>query len=472
MKQVRPHWQLFAVKPYAIPELEHVSKSAYFDYQREKVFIRTYPQFKSINNKAAATKRTFSPKPNKLVLIEAERCPDCRSRKLKRDNESSHVEVDLKFSQRGIKRVVTRFVSWRYWCEKCGRRFRSENRLPNPQRFGHGLASWCVYQNNVLGVNMSKVRKSFVEVFGLHLDQSMLDRTKERISRFYQPLYVDILNGILTSSVLHIDETPVKLRDVRGYVWVLTTLDRVYYFYRETRETEFLGELLAPFRGVLVSDFFTGYDFLPCAHQKCIVHFVRDIDDDLLRNPLDEQLKNLTQAFGILLRSIVSTIDRFGLRCRHLKKHKRDVDRFMETVVTKEVTSELAKKYARRFTKYGDRMFTFLNYDGVPWNNINAEHAIKRFVKHRHTTDGRYSETTLKEYLIIASVMETCEFNYVNGLTFLLAKERSFEGILRMAGRKPIRSTPIRALDGMTIRKLDDTTESIVAGAAALGTVL
>ena len=67
--------------------------------------------------------------------------------------------------------------------------------------------------------------------------------------------------------------------------------------------------------------------------------------------------------------------------------------------------------------------------------------------------------------------METCEFNYVNGLTFLLAKERSFEGILRMAGRKPIRSTPIRALDGMT-RKLDDTTESIVAGAAAPGTVL
>jgi Transposase IS66 family len=230
--------------------------------------------------------------------------------------------------------------------------------------------------------------------------------------------------------------------------------------------------LLAPFRGVLVSDFFTGYDFLPCAHQKCIVHFVRDIDDDLLRNPLDEELKNLTQAFGILLRSIVSTIDRFGLRCRHLKKHKRDVDRFMETVVTKEVTSELAKKYARRFTKYGDRMFTFLNYDGVPWNNINAEHAIKRFVKHRHTTYGRYSETTLKEYLIIASVMETCEFNYVNGLTFLLAKERSFEGILRMAGRKPIRSTSIRALDGMTIRKLDDTTESIVAGAAAPGTVL
>jgi Transposase IS66 family len=189
--------------------------------------------------------------------------------------------------------------------------------------------------------------------------------------------------------VLHIDETTVKLRKLRSYVWVLTTLDRVYYFYRPTWETEFLREMLASFRGVLVSDFYTRYDFLPCEHQKCLVHLIRDIDDDLLRNPLDEELKCLTQALGNLLRSIVSTIDRFGLRRRHLKKHKSEVDRFTEEHVAKEFTSDLANKYGKRFKKYGSRMFTFLDHDGVPWNNNNAEHAIKRFVKHRQTTDGR-----------------------------------------------------------------------------------
>ena len=49
LKLVRPHWQLFGVKPYALEDLKQVSKAAYFDYQREKVFFRTHANFKAIN---------------------------------------------------------------------------------------------------------------------------------------------------------------------------------------------------------------------------------------------------------------------------------------------------------------------------------------------------------------------------------------------------------------------------------------
>ncbi len=155
--------------------------------------------------------------------------------------------------------------------------------------------------------------------------------------------------------------------------------------------------------------------------------------------------------YSNLLRPIVSTIDRFGLRCRHLKKHKREVDRFMAVEVTAAFTSVLAIKYAKRFKKYGARLFTFLEHDGVPWNNNNAEHAIKRFVKHRRDTDGRYSESTLKEYLVLASVFETCEFNNVNVLKFLLSKERTFKGMLRMGARRAMRSKPSESESAQTI---------------------
>ena len=80
-------------------------------------------------------------------------------------------------------------------------------------------------------------------------------------------------------------------------------------------------------------------------------------------------------------------------------------------------------------------MFTFLDHDGVPWNNNNAEHAIKRFAKYRRDADGRFTERTLEEYLALASVFETCEFNGVNVLQFLLSKEATLEGLLGMAGR-------------------------------------
>jgi hypothetical protein len=80
-------------------------------------------------------------------------------------------------------------------------------------------------------------------------------------------------------------------------------------------------------------------------------------------------------------------------------------------------------------------MFTFLDHDGVPWNNNNAEHAIKRFAKYRRDADGRFTARTLEEYLVLASVFETCEFNNVNVLQFLLSKEATLKGLLRMAGR-------------------------------------
>jgi hypothetical protein len=217
---------------------------------------------------------------------------------------------------------------------------------------------------------------------------------------------------------------------------VIATVDKVYYFYKPSREGSFLQELLTPFSGVLVSDFYAAYDSLKCQQQKCLAHLVRDIDDDLLRNPLDGELRAIAQDFGTILRTIINTVDQHGLKKRHLHKHKNSVARFLKQIINEQFSSDLAVKYQKRFEKSGLKMFTFLDYDGVPWNNTNAEHAIKRFAKYRRNTDGYFTERSLKEYLILASVLETCEFNNVNVLRFLLSGEKTLAGLLKMAGRK------------------------------------
>jgi hypothetical protein len=123
-------------------------------------------------------------------------------------------------------------------------------------------------------------------------------------------------------------------------------------------------------------------------------------------------------------------------RIRYLRKHKRSVVRFLEAVASANFLSSLANKYKKRFQKSGEKMFTFLDHDGVPWNNNNAEHAIKRFAKYRRDADGRFTERSLQEYLVLATVLETCEFNNLNVLKFLLSKETTLEGLLRMARHK------------------------------------
>jgi len=219
----------------------------------------------------------------------------------------------------------------------------------------------------------------------------------------------------LNSPVIHIDETTVRLRKKCGYIWVMTSIDKVYYFYKPSREGSFLQELLGAFSGVLVSDFYTAYDCLPCEQQKCLVHLIRDIDDDVLRNLLDTELKVMAQQFGTLLRTVIETVNRYGLKSRHLRKHERAAFRFLDSVSSSDFSSELANKYKKRFQKSGGKMFTFLEHDGVPWNNNNSEHAIKRFAKYRRDADGRFRNQRVQQRQ--RSQISTLERNDIGRLT-------------------------------------------------------
>jgi predicted RecB family nuclease len=429
-------WEMFRAREYALEDFKHVVKCAYFDYQREKVFFRTHQHFKTINKHHRKLMRT-NIRPNSIVILECHICPRCNSKRIEMIKRMSHAMIDLKFFKTGVKKWITRTDSSRYHCQKCKHDFSSEDRRPNPRRYGHSLMSWCAYFNAVCGANLSRTRRTLGDLFEIFLDKSKIYLLKRYLTDSYQTLYEEIFQATVRDPILHVDETVVHFRGGNtGYVWVLTSMDKVFYFYKPSRETAFLTEMLTPFSGVLVSDFYAGYDALECAQQKCLVHLVRDIDEDLLRNPLDSELKAIASELGSLLRGIIQSVDCYGLRSRHLGKHKRDVSRFLQSMVSKNFVSDLAVKYKKRFHKGGAKMFTFLDHDGVPWNNNNAEHAIKRFAKHRREGDGRFTERTLKEYLVLATVLETCEFNNVNVLKFLLSKETTLAGLFKMAKRK------------------------------------
>jgi hypothetical protein len=86
---------------------------------------------------------------------------------------------------------------------------------------------------------------------------------------------------------VHADETKVRLIGKSGYVWVLASLEDVVFSYSDTREGGMVQELLKEFRGVLASDFYAVYDAINCTQQKCLIHLMRDINDDLYRHPYD-----------------------------------------------------------------------------------------------------------------------------------------------------------------------------------------
>lgn len=116
-------------------------------------------------------------------------------------------------------------------------------------------------------------------------------------------------------------------------------------------------------------------------------------------------------------------MERYGLKRHHLGKHQREVDRFFDDLVEKSFSSDPARAIKERMLRNKDSLFTFLRYDGVPWNNNNAEHAVKRFAYYREVTDGKLSEAGLMDYLVLLSIEQTCEYKGFRFLKFLLSGE-------------------------------------------------
>lgn len=79
----------------------------------------------------------------------------------------------------------------------------------------------------------------------------------------------------------------------------------------------------------------------------------------------------------------------------------------------------MAIKYQKRFEKNVSKLFTFLDYDNVPWNNNNAEHAVKPFAMLRHVVGGSSTPKGIRDYLVLLSVDETCKYRGINFLDFL-----------------------------------------------------
>jgi hypothetical protein len=264
-------------------------------------------------------------------------------------------------------------------------------------------------------------------LFDLSLDKHEAYRIKSAMAEAYMPTYRGILRQIAAGSLVHADETRGVVKGSGRYVWVFANLTTVAYVYSETREAAILEDVLDGFNGVLVSDFYAAYDSVPCAQQKCLIHLMRDINEDLHSNPFDDELKEIAERFGSLLRQIVETIDTYGLKARHLGKHRRPAARFIEHVVAMKCATEAGLALKRRIEKNRDKLFTFLNYDGVPWNNNNAEHALRAFTRLRNimTTSTPKGH---REYAVLLSIQQTLRYRGMDFLKVMRSGRMEIDG--------------------------------------------
>ncbi|MDR1190915.1 MAG: IS66 family transposase [Verrucomicrobiales bacterium] len=408
---------------FFFPELAAINQAAYWDYQRERVYVksdrrlkRALPSATGIMKNVPANRRVQCPPPRQ--------CPSCGSPDLRKYDRADRTIYDLKFTRGGLRRWVVHYQFHRYECLACRRVFRPPlPELPDG-KFGAGLVAYAIYQNIELRLSQEIIDRTLNELFGLQLPRGSARGFKIKAARDYAAAYATLLSRLRQGRLLHVDETKVSVAGFQGCVWAFASLDTVAYVYTPNRASEWLGDFLKDFKGVLVTDFYAGYDALTCPKQRCLIHFLRDLNDDLYKHPYDGDMQNLGREFAGLVKPMLATAECRGLKTHFLRKHQVSVDRFYRRLARMKVNSAIFKKYRERFAKERGELFTFLHHDGVPWNNNNAEHAVKAFALLRQVINGVTSEKGLREYLVLLSLRETCKGLGVKFLDFLRSGAR------------------------------------------------
>ncbi|HEX7569478.1 MAG TPA: TM0106 family RecB-like putative nuclease, partial [Verrucomicrobiae bacterium] len=244
----------FKRNEFFFPELDTINKAAYWDYQREKVYVKSNRHLRQAM-KAIAQPLKRMPTNKQIQCSPPQQCPFCDSAKIIKKAKAKKLVYDLKFTRSGLKRWIVLYHFYRYCCRSCSKFFYPKKRAWTGSQFGPAILAYSVYQNIELRIPLVTIDKSINKLFGLQLGIGATGNCKSRAAELYAPTYKTLLGHLQVGKLLHVDETKISVRGNDCFVWVLASLDEVAYVYTESRESDWILTFLKDFKGVLVCDF-------------------------------------------------------------------------------------------------------------------------------------------------------------------------------------------------------------------------
>ena len=434
-------------------EFETILRSAHAEYEHTRISLRRdQPATPDVDKRRVGGQpghpgyyRT-PPKATKVVQVSpAQECLRCGHSPLRTMAQlSDKTIVDLVFTDNGCRKTVTKYVGARASCPRCAGRScipPAISALPE-FAFGRGLQAWAIYQRLVLRLPYRVITQALEDQFHVHVSESTIVAFVRHFARHYAETEERCRQQLLLSPFIHADETKINIQGTDHYTWVFTDGRRVLFRLSATRESVMAREVLGEYTGILITDFYGGYDAVLCRQQKCLVHLIRDLNNDLWRTPFDTELETFVLDVRNLVVPILEAASKYGLRKRNLRKFTKAVDSFYRRVITSRTyRSEPVRIYQKRFRRYRQSLFTFLEYDGIPWNNNMGERALRHLTVQRKIS-GSFYESHAPAYLLLLGLAQTCRFQDKSLLQFLLSGEKDVDAFKPTKRRRRVTAGP------------------------------
>ena len=219
-------------------------------------------------------------------------------------------------------------------------------------------------------------------LYGLALSTATVWSALLRMAEALRPEYDAILERIMRSPYVHIDETTLRVGKKKMWVWIVATEGMSYYFV-DTRAINRIKEILDGYDGIIIVDgYHTSGLLAPHMVQRCTAHMDRDFKKWAKTEELVTPERRIMQNFAARGRALI----------REARDAKRDgcgPKRYEEMCARLDILlgyydryPEIAKQVAK-VRNAGHSLFTFMKYVYVDSTNNLAERELREVVKHR-----------------------------------------------------------------------------------------
>lgn len=354
-------------------------------------------------------------------------CPDCLGSLTEKRIVERYVEDIVPL----LKRVEKQHIESGF-CANCGVR---KNALPiNGSRvvLGKHAKIMVVYFSVVMRLSYEQVKNMMRDIYHIKISdgeiENILAEQGNRLTQEHERIAKELFK-----EAAHYDETTWKTPHgtLGNYAWIKTGVatTNTLFLFGKSRGKGNAQTLCGKSRQVGITDDYPGYDAVFEKQALCWAHPHRKLRDlaesEALIETAKENCKKTYEAFREMyreLRTIMSSEKSFEGKKKYKKQYWHEFSR----VATEETNDpQKLKTYKATLRKEQRKYFTFLEVEGIPMDNNQAERRLRHIVLKRKISLGSKTDkgaTMLEKlYSVVLTWWWKDPANFIANYSHLLA---------------------------------------------------
>lgn len=363
--------------------------------------------------------------PTQTIFHSFDVCPDCGGANLGKPSVCySRQILDIPV----VSYEVVEHVVFKRFCFNCKIRiYPSVNfsqYVLDQGRIGINLMSAVFTMREQENLSIHQIQDHLKTFYHLDLSLGEIVQILHQEAALGSSEYQNIKENLLNSKVIYADETGGREDGRNGYHWSFSNRKFHLLTYNQSRGAKvvraILGEEGKDFEGVLVTDFYSSYNEYLGPHQRCWVHYLRDIEKLKQDNPEDKSLRKWANN----VHSLYEQAKFYPGPNPDLQPGLQEQARIKKEQYFKQQLKLLCEPYIKtqtpqaklsaRALRFLPEMFTFIRFEEIESDNNMAERAVRKTVIKRKISFGTRSAKGSETRSILGSLFGTWRLQNLN----------------------------------------------------------